>query len=981
MKNLLSLTFLIFLLCPNGSYASTCRHPGFEKAYKNATVIFTGEIIDGFGHPSDYKKMLFKVIDVYKGNPELEVYVSSGNSSNGTGSYLVKGEKYLVYASFNKTYLGQELSTHACAGTKHLSQVTDKDLSPLVDKRKAVEDLDDLIRSNPQKPELLIAKTELFLERNDFANAETVLKQIIDKNPEDNWAKEKLASALYEQDKAEELWRIYYDSIKEKNYSEDISRYLDYAALKLGKGLNERGYLILENVWLKDLKYSAQTLKIESAVNAQFNNLDLQDGKILGEDIKALRIYSSNLSGTNLSGAEGDISFNNTNLKGADFSNSQITTLGLGNSDVTDANFQNSIITKAYWVRQDLKNANFKNAQILNGRLQHANFSNSNLEGVSLKGSEYSCETSWPKGFDPIKAGATNKYNCNGNKKVDNKPENLEQTLKSNEYVGKDYSYRVFQDKQDFRGLNFTNANFSNSKMMKWGNFDYSNLSETNFRWARVGTSFNFAVIHKTDFSYANFSNGRDFIGSEIKDAVFEHAVLKGITFRDVTVLGGRFHGADLFRAKISQSYFPKADFTNTSLHQAYVYGSDFSGSDFSNADLEQIRFGKREGGGEWSPSKFVGANLENVVLNMADVRGVDFSRANFKNTTLLLTQYDCATKWPLDLKVGEKGAVLRDENCMPTNYSNPNLVKADLIGSHLIDLNLKDADLSGANLKRSTIRNSDFSSAKLDNVDFTAAVFDCETKWPNDFDPIKAGAYLKTGVHDLECNHRYGIANLAGKDLSGMDFRRTSLAKANLQKVNLKGANLYNTDLFKANLSGANLEGADMRRANLNNSILKGITYDCKTRWPYNFKAEEFGVKIDATCSKMKDFQDTGRRALVESGYIDDTTDENVLIESKNLHWFNGRGWLLKNITFKNVMMRKSKLWKVELENVKFLNSDLRDSDFQQATLNNVDFTGSDLRGVDFYGAKIGDVTWDNIVYDCKTVGLPLPKKLCLKE
>ncbi len=210
------------------------------------------------------------------------------------------------------------------------------------------------------------------------------------------------------------------------------------------------------------------------------------------------------------------------------------------------------------------------------------------------------------------------------------------------------------------------------------------------------------------------------------------------------------------------------------------------------------------------------------------------------------------------------------------------------------------------------------------------------------------------------------------------MDFRRTSFSKANLRNANLSDTNLYDTDLFKADLTGANLEGADMRRANLNYAVLKDVLYDCKTRWPDNFKAELYNIKPDPTCPKMKSFIDTGRRALVESGYIKDTIDEKVVIENKRLHWFNGRGWLFKDVVFKNVMARKSRFWKVELENVRFLNSDLRDSNFQQATLDNVDFTGTDLRGVDFNGAKIRDVIWDNVIYDCRTEGIPLPTKPC---
>ena len=52
-------------------------------------------------------------------------------------------------------------------------------------------------------------------------------------------------------------------------------------------------------------------------------------------------------------------------------------------------------------------------------------------------------------------------------------------------------------------------------------------------------------------------------------------------------------------------------------------------------------------------------------------------------------------------------------------------------------------ADLKWANLKWANLRQADLRGAKLMGADLTGARYDTDTKWPEGFDPVAAGAVL----------------------------------------------------------------------------------------------------------------------------------------------------------------------------------------------------------------------------------------------
>jgi uncharacterized protein YjbI with pentapeptide repeats len=80
----------------------------------------------------------------------------------------------------------------------------------------------------------------------------------------------------------------------------------------------------------------------------------------------------------------------------------------------------------------------------------------------------------------------------------------------------------------------------------------------------------------------------------------------------------------------------------------------------------------------------------------------------------------------------------LRGVNLSAADISGHNLVGADLTGA-----NLSGAILRGAQLDETNLRGANLNNADLTNASLTGAQYDANTRWPEAFDPIDAGAVL----------------------------------------------------------------------------------------------------------------------------------------------------------------------------------------------------------------------------------------------
>jgi len=417
MKLSFALLLLTTLLFNDRAYASLCYPgPDFDSAYKDATVVFTGEVLNEPVSPK--QTAIFKVQDVYKGKPADKVQIVPGGLT-GPGHELSKGKRYLVYASFDSNSFDvtgknpDHLVVDGCKGGAWFIERSEKNLGMLKKRKNYLSALEEVgKKSEPrQKMAFLQMKAEHFLYWQDYANARETLEKILKQEPDNFWAFKELLHVLYEEKDPKAIWEIYLE--KKDEFKEMYNlKYVSFAAFSLGKDISGINSNILEDVLFNGLERPNSTANIRFAKNVRFNGANLS-GSVLGGTWTDVYISRGDFSNSKMTGIDlRSVSFSDTNLKNANFSHARIRDLILGYSDVENANFREATFVISELGRQNLKNADFTKAKILKSNLRGADFSAAILDGVSLAGSEYDCETKWPDGFDPDKAGAFNENPC-----------------------------------------------------------------------------------------------------------------------------------------------------------------------------------------------------------------------------------------------------------------------------------------------------------------------------------------------------------------------------------------------------------------------------------------------------------------------------------------------------------------------------------------------------------------------------------------
>lgn len=114
MNSLRTSVFLFLLLVSSVARTETCRDPGFSNKYKEADVIFAGEVISREKDLTDEeysndhescggKTANLKVMHSWKGSLQATQKVYSWDGCGSLGSYFEIGEHYLVFAKIDKT--------------------------------------------------------------------------------------------------------------------------------------------------------------------------------------------------------------------------------------------------------------------------------------------------------------------------------------------------------------------------------------------------------------------------------------------------------------------------------------------------------------------------------------------------------------------------------------------------------------------------------------------------------------------------------------------------------------------------------------------------------------------------------------------------------------------------------------------------------------------------------------------------------------
>jgi uncharacterized protein YjbI with pentapeptide repeats len=191
----------------------------------------------------------------------------------------------------------------------------------------------------------------------------------------------------------------------------------------------------------------------------------------------------------------------------------------------------------------------------------------------------------------------------------------------------------------------------------------------------------------------------RDFPGIDLSGYDLSGFYLSGKNFARAML-----NGADLRDTFLSDADLKGATLTRTDLRNALLVGADLTGASLYQADLRHASLDS--------------ACLMNATLFGADLRDAHLSRASLKNAVLSLARLEGAF-----------------------------IVEADLSGTHIDGVDFDRAEIAGANFRGAVIQRSSFEGAVFSREDLTGPILDgatydeATTRWPEGFDPQKAGA------------------------------------------------------------------------------------------------------------------------------------------------------------------------------------------------------------------------------------------------
>ncbi len=279
--------------------------------------------------------------------------------------------------------------------------------------------------------------------------------------------------------------------------------------------------------------------------------------------------------------------------------------------------------------------------------------------------------------------------------------------------------------------------------------------------------------------------------------------ILQDITIKDKKEL----------KQKFSHIFLDKMAFRNNHLHNFTPYRAIFVNAEFSDNELQS----PPKKNNEIRQSFFHKATFINNKIQNYSLNEVFFDHSLFKNSSI-----------NADMK--------------------------HVIFSNTVFENIR---FEGSNEKMAQFFiNVDFSTAEFSNVTFKNVFYDCDTKWPKNFDPLNAGltpiGYRCDGVNmqDAYKNKDYHMLNLKRvrihkPDYSGSHFYKTRLpsfsGQAKFLNTRIEDSSFYMVDAYNtafnySNITNTNFTSAKLRRSHFESAFIHNNNFSFSELTDANF-------------------------------------------------------------------------------------------------------------------------------------------------
>ncbi|MDR1606865.1 MAG: pentapeptide repeat-containing protein [Deltaproteobacteria bacterium] len=327
----------------------------------------------------------------------------------------------------------------------------------------------------------------------------------------------------------------------------------------------------------------------------------LQDPKI-----RSLLFWAEIWTGASLSGLDlTDLDFSGLNLSGSDFSGSNLNGASLASANCHGTLFEGALLTGSILAGANLTGAKINGAtardlDFSQGQLTEAEFIEADLTGSNFTGAQ------------------ADRADFTG-------------TLGAGSFTGASLLGAKFF------GSDLTAANFSGA-LLDGAFFDQVNLSEANFS----GCSLNDATFCQVTAPKANFQSIRGevtrfILKSDLTEANFRGARLRGASFQDTILKGADFTGAWAWGLRADFLSLTAAKLKGAYLRQASFFAADLMRADLSGADLMEATFGSSDlRGANLSGASLYGADLYRIKVDKNTLfYGADLNNTILKNDSL----------------------------------------------------------------------------------------------------------------------------------------------------------------------------------------------------------------------------------------------------------------------------------------------------------------------------------------------------------
>ena len=290
---------------------------------------------------------------------------------------------------------------------------------------------------------------------------------------------------------------------------------------------------------------------------------------------------------------------------------------------------------------------------------------------------------------------------------------------------------------QDLSGLNFEYINLSNSDF-RWSNFDTAKISNVDFTRANLsytdlsGRDMTGTILTGAIISYTNFT-GVDLSGKDLTGTI-----LKGVDLSNVDLSGTILTGADLSHTNLTGVDLSGKDLTGTRLAGVDLSGKDLTGTILTGADLLNVDLtGTILTRADLSHTNLIGVDLSDNDLTQTILRRADLSHTNFAGVDLIGVDLTGARLVGVDLSGKDltqtilinanlENATLKNAKLLNANLDSANLTNADLRNTLLVDTNLSNAILTGSDLTNAVLTRAILTGADLENAILTNAILTC---------------------------------------------------------------------------------------------------------------------------------------------------------------------------------------------------------------------------------------------------------------